>query len=224
MTGEVPHHLVNIPIYFDFDNDPRPVCDISESSNLYELAVEKYGLFCVDPTENCETTRFQNERCLDNIFNSVMVPFEEQKVCFSFSVVFYAILVSIPIQFLVELLIVYTTITHTDSIQDFGMNTLKCSLQWMLAVVVFSVGLYGASKSVHCVAKGRPEMAYFTWFLVVVLDQIRNVVMQVIIWYILLRRCGQTPVLDEKEAYAEEEIDSQVRSPWEVFRSLIGII
>ena len=96
-------------------------------------------------------------------------------------------------------------------------------MQWVLFFGGLVLFLYFIAVLIRTGNHSRSGTLWLTWFVVVLLEQTRNLVMQVLIWWFLLRRCGQVPLLDEDVAYAEENAEEEL-TPFEGLRALAKVV
>merc|ERR1719252_461033 len=108
---------------------------------------------------------------------------------------------------LVDILLVTGTAVTVPSVQDLGRSSVKCGLQWVIFGVCCALFLFFSSGVLSTVQVGRPWFFLATWVVVVVLDQFRNIVVQVMIWYFMERRCGSEPVLQNDEEQYDDDDD-----------------
>jgi len=174
-----------------WDSRPREDSDLCTKTNS--------TLLCVDPrppTELCETTKYENEICLDK---------DTKYVCFQFTLVFLSCLVSIPILLVLDWVLIFILFVRPESIQDFGDNATKCGAQLVYCILCIATLLFLTSSVYLSHSRSRPSLMWPTSALVVIFDQLRNVSAQSFTWYFLLRRCGQVPIGEEEEAIEVEQ-------------------
>ncbi len=66
-------------------------------------------------------------------------------------------------------------------------------------------------------------MYFLTTIAVVVLDQFLNLIVQTLVWFFLIRRCGGVPVMDEAVAFRSAIEAENATSPFENFRRFIRL-
>merc|ERR1719191_1603530 len=94
-------------------------------------------------------------------------------------------------------------------------------MHWLLTALFFTIALVVSSTIVK--STGRPGMIWFTWLMVILVDQVRNIVSMVFVWFVVLRRCGQVPLLDEAVAYKADEDEEVQQSPVDIFRRIVAL-
>jgi len=172
-----------------YGNDARPVCA--------DVPTERQrDLLCVAPQFDCEVMLFPDE-----VYYSDMVSISPSQVIQS-------IVLTIPAMLLVDILLVTGTAVTVPSVQDLGRSSVKCGLQWVIFGVCCALFLFFSSGVLSTVQVGRPWFFLATWVVVVVLDQFRNIFVQIMIWYFMERRCGSEPVLqNDEEQYDDDDED-----------------
>lgn len=185
------------------DVDTRPMCTSTDEEN---------DLLCVDSEDECEKTRFKTEYCIPGL----------DDFCFNVYVLLAACLLSIPIQFIFDLAFIYSSSIRVDSIHDVKRTVKKCSMEWFICICILILAIHMSAAIVHLYYHGRPNMMWLTWILVVCLDLVRNIIVQASVWYILLRRCGQVPLLNEEEAYRPDDDEEEEKpNPFQVLQQLV---
>ncbi|CAD7976408.1 unnamed protein product [Amoebophrya sp. A25] len=226
--------------------DDRPSCSQLTSDD------QQKRLICVDDSDSCEKTIYKSEICLNcatgepvaNVVGSVdaasaassssaEAPASDHAGlrarragcwCFTIEHIIVCMCVALPFLFL------YNVLTYFTSQVDVGVEDgsvangcLKCGMQWVCSIVAVSTILYTASVLVRVAAFGRAEMVLTTWFLVVLADQVRNIIVQSLVWYCLIRRFGQVPVMDEEEYFAEHFADGDVEDTIGAMQVIQGV-
>merc|ERR1719407_103842 len=108
-----------------------------------------------------------------------------------------SILISQPVHFIFDIIFVITASIHVHDIQDLARSTLKCGLQWVILTLVTALLVVLSSKLLYAVLYGRIVFVVVHLIFVLLVDQVRNFLVQSLIWFLLQRRCGQVPLMDE---------------------------
>lgn len=170
--------------------DDRPLCTDPGAKTDADT------LLCVDSADTCETTVYEHEVC----------PFGEY-TCFTWSSIVVCIAFSLPILFLFDALQIYSCSIGNKSGSVRG-GFAKCGFQW----IIFSTWMVIIVLFVHLIlrvyAYSRPSLVWTTYFLTVFFDQIRNILVQAPLHFIILRRCGQVPIKDLSEEKKKMEEDA----------------
>jgi hypothetical protein len=173
-----------------YGDDERPVC-----ANL--PTERQRDLLCVAPQSPCEVMAFDDE-----------VPVPQLNVGISRTQVIQSIVLTIPAMSIVDILFVTGTAVTVPSVQDLGRSSIKCGLQWLIFAVCCALFLFFSSGVLSAMSVGRPWFFLVHWVFVVLLDQVRNIVVQIMIWYFMERRCGSEPVLlNDEEQYDDDDDD-----------------
>mmetsp|Transcript_23896 Transcript_23896/g.54438 ORF Transcript_23896/g.54438 Transcript_23896/m.54438 type:complete len:1030 (-) Transcript_23896:59-3148(-) len=204
--------LLTDPLY-PISSDTRPLEGTDDCSN-------PDALLCVVPPDTCEKASFLQEwGVTDSDFDGDGY----NDLVFSWPVILLAIVWHLPVQFLLDTLIIYTGTVKVESIQDVAASVKKCGLQYLailsFVTLVFLVGI----KMFQLYTYGRPQMLWVSFFATVWVDQVRNLLVQTVLWFVLLRRCGQVPVGNEASMFDLGEEDD-AKSPVEMFRYVILLV
>ncbi|CEL92159.1 unnamed protein product [Vitrella brassicaformis CCMP3155] len=159
----------------DFEDDNRVACPTGSSETPTDL-------LCVSPDDPGEFWAGPNEVCADS----------EGKWCFSWLHLLIIICVANPLQIVAELLIIFILQLPSDEEEvECQQPAIKCGVQ-MLLVSLFGVSaLLTVGPFIVQGRAGNPEVVWMTFIIVLVVDQIKNLLIQPIIWYVLIRRCGR---------------------------------
>jgi hypothetical protein len=194
-----------------FQDDPRPFCGEPGGN-----AADEVDLICVDPDESdplsCETMHFSDEVPV-NIWDEKdpkVCRTDAAELCISQSQIIYGILYSLPFNFVVDILFMTGSAIRVSDVHDLGRSAGKCGLQWLIFTVGCALLVAFSSGLLSVVNVGRPEFFFLHWAIVVLIDQVRNIFTQIILWYFFLRRCGQVPVLDDADGQFEAEDDDHL--------------
>jgi hypothetical protein len=135
-------------------------------------------LLCVAPQFPCEVMVFPDEVYFDAAKQYAISPTQ----------VILSIVLTIPAMSIVDILFVTGTAVTVPSVQDLGRSSVKCGLQWLIFAVCCALFLFFSSGVLSAMSGGRPWFFLVHWAFVVVLDQFRNLFVQVLIWYFMERR------------------------------------
>ncbi|KAF4670087.1 Calcium/calmodulin-dependent 3',5'-cyclic nucleotide phosphodiesterase 1B [Perkinsus olseni] len=210
--------------------DSRPYC------SQLGIDIEEHDLLCVEPEDGCETDSFRNEVCYSG----------QQKdhgaICISWGRVFLAILCSAPTQFVLDVLLLLIAISDSGYKSQLGEHDLadtavvaasrKCTLQWLLLSVFVALVLVVSSDVFHTIKYGRPLSFLVFWFAVFVLDQLRNLAFQALIWFVLMRKLGRVRVEPDQNPPGSSlttgsdghQGEAHEPSPWQLLRGLTILV
>lgn len=192
-------------LYYD-GVDTRPLCNVNGAAD------EENDLLCVDSEDECEKTRFKTEYCIPGL----------DDFCFNVYVLLASCVISIPIQFLFDLAFIYSASIRVESVHEVKKTVGKCTMEWFICLMVVILALHMSAGIAHLYYHGRPNMMWLTWLLVIALDLVRNIIVQAIVWYVLLRRCGQVPLLNEEEAYRPDDDEAEEQpNPFQLIQQYV---
>lgn len=184
-----------------------------DTRSMCASADEELDLLCVDSEDECEKTRFKTEYCIPGL----------PDFCFNIYVLLASCLLSIPIQFVFDLAFIYSSSIRVESVHEVKKTVQKCTMEWFICICIVILAIHASASIAHLYFHGRPNMMWLTWVLVVALDLVRNIIVQAIVWYVLLRRCGQVPLLNEDEAYRPDDDEEEEKpNPFQVVQQLVN--
>jgi len=183
--------------------DSRPLCGGSAGA---PASVDEEALICVDPKESCEITVYETTtRLAANDNKRFVIQWEIVLLCMCFA---------IPLIFLFDIIQIFTaSIVPPEDLRDVKTHAAKCCMQFVNLMLFAFAGAYMTRNTMRLALYGNLPFTITMFVTVVVIDQIRNIVMQCIIWFVLLRRGGQVPIMDEAEAFRDDPDDEPVFSP-----------
>jgi hypothetical protein len=174
-----------------------PECTSDKDSYLY--------IVCVLPDAACEVPTFLDETCIAPEQLIYEDSTDVWSFCWSTSLAVTALVFAIPGIIFFDVLFVFTASIVVDDLNNFRAASTECGLQWLLVLLVPSLGVMFGSSLLTLHTFGRPSLFYTTAVLVILIDQIRNIISQTFVWYIAIRRFGKVPLVDESVYYYDQE-------------------
>jgi len=173
-------------------------------------------IWCVNPFHDyCEVSVYPDETC---IYGEGRDGF-----CFQFSMVVFSSLVSVPVQLGFDWSLIFILFVRPETIQDFDQQAMKCCFQMFFTIMLVIATLLFTSSLCKVYYFSRFPMLMITWCLTLILDQFRNIISQIFTWYVILRRFGQVPIMDEDAVYGNNAENDDLLSPLEAFLQLVQI-
>eukprot|EP00921_Rhytidocystis_pertsovi_P000844 GHVQ01001447.1.p1 GENE.GHVQ01001447.1~~GHVQ01001447.1.p1 ORF type:complete len:863 (-),score=122.66 GHVQ01001447.1:99-2687(-) len=157
------------------------------------------ALLCVDPESECESVDISDLRC-----------FGATGVCVQYIRTTIAVCISSILLFFFNLAI--TWLSLMGGCQHLRRSSLKCGIECLAGIfITFVLSILTASVVRLTQFKTyRIGLLLFTWLLVVVADQIKNIIFQSFIWFCVQRRCGAVPCTEVVVSYDRDSRESWV--------------
>jgi hypothetical protein len=161
-------------------------------------------LVCASPKDTVEWPMMWGMVCAD----------EDGFWCMSWQNIGIVIAISNCLQLAFEYILIVNS-EETEDVYEFQSAVHKCGWQAVVTIcciglVLLTIGPYGRLLRLQ-----RTETLWMTFMVSLGLDQVKNVLVQPIIWWVIIRRCGRVnPGIQE---YNEDYI-----LQWETQESLIG--
>ncbi len=183
----------------EFEIDERPDCTRNEDS--FGMEYYEYDLLCVRPEDDCEIFKMEDEVCSDS----------NEDVCFSGALVWIAIIIANVGQLIFEAALLYTlNISFKPTELEKKMNpnkdetnytgedeeppcdkvVKKCAgemtvfITCAISIIILTSSMFAADTH------GRPGTIWLEWFVAFVIDQVKSLMVQPLLWFLFVRRCG----------------------------------
>ena len=181
-----------------FTVDNRPIC--KDDADIAK------GLICANPYDNtCEVLRGENQICFDSIF----------KVCMDWYIIIFSIMIANFCQ-----LLFFSSLTHAmeltyqptyldglidpeltaqyDSNDPDKQPEPECSLVMkkccneMLAILLYFFVLMAMIIGlIHHLTRGKVLTCLVEFGIAILIDQVKSIPVQAVIWWTVVRRCGK---------------------------------
>ena len=184
----------------DEETDPRPKCmcqtavDPSVPQPQQEFwcdddsAYANAGLMCVSPDGG-----YDDPLCGSGVCSG--------STCICGTNLLLVIFVGNIIQFVMEGMVLYTSM-QSDEIHDWPSPWWKCTGQIILITYFTLLIIYSVAPMLLAEHLDKIGAVMLTFFLSVVLDQIKSCMIQPVVWWLIIRRCGR--VMPGIQEYSSE--------------------
>ena len=183
----------------NFEEDGRSECQVFQDSTKFEFY--EFDLLCVNSDSDCEPNRWWDEICLSD------------GVCWSWTVVLISIGIANLGQLMLEQALYYTLNTtykptefdrkyvlkredeglKEDEEPSCGKVTKKCTGEMVIATCFLASVLTSILCLIAAYKYGRPDTIWLEWGSALLIDQVKSLLVQPLIWWVVLRRCGKLP-------------------------------
>ena len=159
-----------------------------------------HDLMCVYPDEACETINKIGEICMD----------DEEETCFSMGFIWLAILIANCMQWGFDVALLFTlNVTFKPTSLEalvkpqkdekmqgedevaFEKVLKKCGGELLLFAITYIGVHFALTGLIDAYTFGRPSTVWLEFGIAYVLDQLKSIVIQPILWWLFVRRCGR---------------------------------
>ena len=186
------------------EQDPHITFDTRETCQMIlepdNRKVYMHDLLCVHPDDTCETINKMGEICFDN----------GEDTCFSMGFIWLAILIANSMQWAFDVALLFTlkvTFKPTpleemvkpqkeEKLQNeddvpFNKVLNKCGGELMLIAITYIGMHFTITGFIDVYTFGRPATLWLEFAIAYGLDQAKSLVVQPILWWMFVRRCGR---------------------------------
>lgn len=161
-------------------------------------------LICVSPKDKVEWPNTWGMMCAD----------DEGLWCMSWQNIFLVIAISNCLQLAFEWVLILNS-EESEDVYEFQSAVYKCGWQAVISITFIGLLLCTIGPYGRLLRLDRIETLWMTFMVSLSLDQVKNIIVQPMIWWLFIRRCGRVnPGIQE---YNEEYI-----LQWETQESLVG--
>lgn len=196
-----PQCRTNADCYLGFNVDKREKCPLGKT-----FIPEEEGILCVAPEVDCENLVTKNEMCLNS----------DKTLCIDWNNIWLAILLVNVMQLTFEASMAYaleislkpTSLDRLDNNSEVEDQTnaekpkeLDCTIVmnkcWgeLAFIILYLLCLFLCFMgAIYQASMGKPKSMAIEWTIVLVLDQLKTLPCQYIIYWVVIRRLGRLPI------------------------------